>query len=504
MAKKMSQFAAQFENLASAYRKRYPRIVEALEKDSILARHGSVNEANIAQLGSMIDKTRAYLKAKNEQGTVTDLGLAAKFAIDLVTVGYTGAPPALMANIQQINSQNGYVWYEATKAESTYGNVTAGDTLDNPLRKPDVYAKNFGVPADEQIGKTTGNPAPLTIAGALKHVPVRPRSVTISVDAENAGFPIVGTDAFGNGTGFGNGITFTVNYATGDIVIKFTGDVPAADKAVFAKYDFEAEYKSAIPTINIDLETKPVKAQVCALQAQVGLLKQYEMQSVLGIDAATRTAQKLAEELNREISTKLVDLLEAGAEAGGSTEVWVKNPAYQVGLEVQHQQSLDYALIDLDSDIYDKADRGAATFYVGSRKVGTAELTKIVPKADRSAQPAQQGTSLAGVYGDKPIIRAASLVDNASGNTNVLGNVLGGYRGQYPWDAALVIGVHMPIVAIKDIPDADNILLTKQGIATWAAFERISDAFCGKVTIVNKTPNQTDGISYEIIDGGEG
>lgn len=495
----MTQFATQFENLATAYKKRYPRICEALEKDSILAKHGTVNESNIAQLGSMIDKTRAYLKAKNEQGTVTDLGLAAKFAIDLVTVGYTGAPPALMANIQQINSQNGYVWYEATKAESTYGNVNAGDTLDNPLKRPDVYAKNYGVPADEQIGTTTAAPV-LNLAGALKHVPVRPRSVTISVDAENADFPIVGTDAFGNGTGFGNGITFTVNYATGDIAITFTGTNPGAGKSVFAKYDFEAEYKSAIPTINIDLETKPVKAQVCALQAQVGLLKQYEMQSVLGIDAATRTAQKLAEELNREISTKLVDLLEAGANAGGSAEVWVKNPAYQVGLEVQHQQSLDYALIDLDSDIYDKADRGAATFYVGSRKVGTAELTKIVPKADRSAQPAQQGTSLAGVYGDKPIIRAASLEDNAAGNANILGNILGGYRGQYPWDAALVIGVHMPIVAIKDIPDADNILLTKQGIATWAAFERISDAFCGKVTILDKTPNNVDGISYDVID----
>ena len=115
---KTRQFASNFNKLSEAYTKRYPRIMEALKNESMLAKHGVVTEANVAQLGSMIDKTRTYLKYKNEQGTVTDLGLAAKFAIDLVTVGYTGASNALLANIQQLASQEGYVWFEATKAET--------------------------------------------------------------------------------------------------------------------------------------------------------------------------------------------------------------------------------------------------------------------------------------------------------------------------------------------------------------------------------------------------
>lgn len=483
--KKSSQFASQFHKLSEAYEKRYPRLTEALKKESLLAKHSVVNEANIAQLGAMIDKTRTYLKYKNEQGTVSDLGLAAKFAIDLVTVGYTGTPPALMANIQQLRSQKGYVWYEATKAETTAGNVTKGQALDNALAKPDVYARNFGVPVtNEKVGQTDGQ-STLTLNAALKRVPVRPRSVTVNVDALEGGYPITGTDSYGNGEGYGNGLAFTVDYTTGNLKLTFTGTAaPETGKAVYVTYDFEAENPSAIPEINIDLQTKAVDAQVCALQAEVGLLKQYEMQSVLGIDAATRTAQKLAEELNREISTKLVDLAEEGASAGKVT-TWVKNSNYQVGLEVQHQQSLDYAIVDMEGEIFNRADRGNVTTLVGSR-TGVMEPYKIIPAKDRTDTPAQQGTSLIGTYGNKPLIRAASLNDTDADDTNVIGKLLGIYRGAYPWDAGLVIGVHMPIISIKDVPNADKILMTKQGIATWAAFTKVSDAFFAKCNILDK------------------
>ena len=482
--KKSSQFASQYNKLSEAYQKRYPRLVEALKNESMLAKHGTVNEANIAQLGAMVDKTRTYLKYKNEQGTVQDLGLAAKFAIDLVTVGYTGAPPALMANIQQLKSQSGYVWYEATKAETTAGNVTAGQNLDNALARPDVYAKGFGVPyTNVKVGETDGSDT-LTLTGVLTRVPIRPGSVTVNVNALSQGMPITGADSAMNGTGYGNGVTFTVDYTTGDLALAFTNEVPDAGKAVFVTYDYSAENPSAIPEINIDLQTKPVNAQVCALQAQVGLLKQYEMQSVLGIDAATRTAQKLAEELNREISTKLVDLAE-GATANRPAVEWVKNSSYQVGLEVQHQMSLAYSIVDMEGEIFDRADRGNVTTLIGSRK-GVLEPLKIISKDATTSMPAQQGTSLVGTYGDKPLIRAASLEDGDADDANVIGKLLGVYRGQYPWDAALVIGVHMPIISIKDIPNADKILMTKQGIATWSAFELISDAFVSKCNILNQ------------------
>lgn len=496
--KKSTQFAQQFSRLSEAYEKRYPRLINALKNESLLAKHGVVNEANIAQLGAMVDKTRTYLKYKNEQGTVNDLGLAAKFAIDLVTVGYTGAPPALMANIQQLRSQSGYVWYEATKAETAVGTdaitgnaITKGDTLDNALKRPDVYAKGFGVPYTNYLAGTIAAGQTALAEVILPRIPVRKRSVHVNASGLFGGYPIVATDSFGTGVGNGNGMTFTINYETGAFTATLA-EAAAEAVNVYVTFDYEAENPSGIPEINIDLQTKPVNAQVCALQAQVGLLKQYEMQSVLGIDAATRTAQKLAEELNREISTKLVDLAEEGANQGTPT-YWVKNPAYQTGLEVQHQQSLDFAVVDMDGTIFDQADRGNVTTLIGSRK-GVLEPYKIIPKADRTDIPAQQGTSLVGTYGNKPLIRAASLVDEDADDENVIGKLLGVYRGAYPWDAALVIGVHMPIISIKDIPNADKILMTKQGIATWAAFELISPAFTAKCNILSESPVEEESV----------
>ena len=137
----------------------------------------------------------------------------------------------------------------------------------------------------------------------------------------------------------------------------------------------------------------------------------------------------------------------------------------------------------MEGRIFDKADRGNLTTLIGSR-TGVLEPYKIIPKADRADMPAQQGTALVGTYGNKPLIRAASLADEDTKNENVAGKLLGVYRGAYPWDAALVIGVHMPVIAIKDIPDANNVLMTKQGIATWAAFELISPAFTAKCNIL--------------------
>ena len=220
--KKSTPFAQQFSSLSEAYEKRYPRLINALKNESLLAKHGVVNEANIAQLGAMVDKTRTYLKYKNEQGTVNDLGLAAKFAIDLVTVGYTGAPPALMANIQQLRSQSGYVWYEATKAETTAGNVTAGQKLDNALEKPDVYAKGFGVPYTNYFVGTDVKDGSGSASITLPRIPVRKRSVHVNASGLFGGYPIVATDSFGTGVGSGNGLTFTINYETGAFTAALT------------------------------------------------------------------------------------------------------------------------------------------------------------------------------------------------------------------------------------------------------------------------------------------
>ena len=139
----------------------------------------------------------------------------------------------------------------------------------------------------------------------------------------------------------------------------------------------------------------------------------------------------------------------------------------------------------MEGEIFNRADRGNVTTLVGSR-TGVMEPYKIIPAKDRTDTPAQQGTSLIGTYGNKPLIRAASLEDADTDDTNVIGKLLGIYRGAYPWDAGLVIGVHMPIISIKDVPNADKILMTKQGIATWAAFTKISDAFFAKCNILDK------------------
>lgn len=464
------------ERLAEKYQKRYKGYMSVMENDSALSRSCSLQPHHYAQLGMMLDKTKNYMKLKEADGTLADLGRVPQVALDVVTVTFASSALAILANVQQLPDQTGLIYYEQTRATTTRGNVTSGQILQDPLAAPQVYANGFaGAQLPVKLGDTSDGTKSYTYTAAFAKVPVRPRSVAIQII--KGADTLFAVDSTGDGNLYGNGILGTVDYETGDVAITL-GEDPDGTYAVNAKYSTDVEAQGNISTINVDLLTKQIDATVYALQAQVGLFKQYAMSKRLGINASDRLAQKLSDEMSNEITNQAIQLI--ADNAVGNTE-WNQSRPDGVSWYLHKQEFKDY-LNKAEGEIFYNAGRGGMTALVASPKAAT--LIKSMPGFKVATIPVGGGATLFGMYEGIPVIRAPQIDDRESSATPY-GVCYPIYKGDQPYDGALVYGSYMPIVSIKDVPVSSNILMNKQGVATWGGFAVCAPNLMTKLTITN-------------------
>ena len=252
-------------------------------------------------------------------------------------------------------------------------------------------------------------------------------------------------------------------------------DAFATTDNVTAFYATDIEAEGNIATINVDLDYKLVTAQPHALQAEVGLFKQYEANKRLGINAADRTAEKLIQEMGRETSTRLINLADANVGAGTVTfnvtvptgDTW---PVYKLGFKDK--------LVDANAAIYRAAGRGTGNCYISS--INGDKLLKKMPGFVDGGLDVIQGAVFSGTFEGKSDVLAPMLNDAAAADTGYILNI---FKSKQAWDGALVLGTYMPIISIKDIADAQNILSTKQGVAAWQGYLLTSPLFVAKTNI---------------------
>lgn len=465
------------ERLAEKYQKKYKGYMSVMENNSALSRSCSLQPHHYAQLGMMLDKTRNYMKLKEADGTLADLGRVPQVALDVVTVTFASSALAILANVQQLPDQTGLIYYEQTRATTTRGNVTAGQILQDPLSAPQVYAEGFsGAQLPVNLGQTEAGKVDYTFTAGFAKVPVRPRSVKVQIQKGNE--VLFAVDSTGDGKLFGAGLLGSIDYETGDVVLN-CGEDPAGAYSISAVYSTDFEGEGNISTINVDLLTKQIDATVYALQAQIGLFKQYAMSKRLGINASDRLAQKLSDEMSNEITNQAISLIVANAV--GNTE-WNKARPAGVSWYLHKQEFKDYLNI-AEGEIFYNAGRGGMTAIVASPKAAT--LIKSMPGFKMATIPVGGGATLFGMYEGIPVIRAPQIDDRDS-SAFPEGVCFPIYKGEQPYDGALVYGSYMPIVAISDVPVSQNILMQKSGVATWGGFSVTCPNLMTRLTIVNK------------------
>lgn len=467
-------FSAGQESYAEKALRKFPSIKRALESSLMAKVGGGVEAHHYATLGRMLAKTKNYLSQKFEDGTQADLGLIPQYAQDLVTIDYAQNVQNVIGNTQVMLGQADIIYYERVMGTTTRGNVNpAPKTLEDTLKAPEVYADGY---ANAGLTVKLGNAqaaASVEFAAGLAAVPIQPRATIITITHAD-GSQDVAKDVEGVGTLAGDKFYGTVDYETGDVTIKAQGNFAATD-VVTAFYATDIEAEGNIAKINVDLDYKLITAQPHALQAEVGLFKQYEANKRLGINAADRTAEKLIQEMGRETSTRLINL--AAANVGAGTVNWSVSvpqgdtwPVYKLGFKDK--------LVDANAAIYRKAGRGSGNCYIST--INGDKLLKKMPGFVDGGLDVIQGAVFSGTYEGRSNVLAPMLADADNADTGYILNI---YKSKQAFDGALVTGVYMPIISIKDIPNAQNILQTVQGVAAWQGYMLTSPLFVAKTNI---------------------
>ena len=464
-------FSARQESFAEKALRKFPSIKRELESSLMAKCNGGVQAHHYASLGRLLAKTKNYLAQKFEDGTQTDLGLIPQYAQDLVTIDYAQNVQNIIGNTQVLLGQADIVYYERVQATTKRGNVdVTPKTLEDALAAPQVYADGYAnAGLTVELGSTTET-TNVKFAAGLKNVPVQPRTTIVTIEELGEA-----KDIDGNGTLAGDKFYGTVDYETGDVEV-FAKDNFTADKKVTAFYATDIEAEGNIAKINVDLDYKMITAQPHALQAEVGMFKQYEANKRLGINAQDRTAEKLIQEMGRETSTRMISL--AAANVGAGVEQWSATvtegdtwPVYKLGFKD--------VLLDANTDIYRAAGRGNGNCYITT--INGDKMLRKLPGYVDGGLDVIQGAVFAGTFEGRPSVLSPMIADGGSGSKE--GSILNIFKSKQSFDGALILGTYMPIVSIKDIANAQNILQTVQGVAAWQGYLLTSPAFVAQTKI---------------------
>lgn len=455
--------AQQVEQDAERYLKKFKNQIDMLESRSVLSKVRSISSYDVYALGKQLEFFEEYKMLCEEDGTLAQLGKIPDVAFDVITVAYGTSPMGAIASIQPIDEERGTVYFKNVIAQTTRGNVTAGQKLAGAVSFEDVAAVGYAGDTLTQTVATVA--ATLTYNFTLAGAPVRPQTARFAFSGAYT--------AVENGAGLilGRNVHGTINYTTGAVALTFITDPGNSATGVQVTYATDFEASADIPKILFKLDTKSVNARVFALKDTIGLEQSYALRRRFGMVAEDEVAQDLVSAINSETMNTAV--IQLAAAAVGNTN-WSKAAPDGVSY-FEHKQTLKDTLSTAESVMLGNAGRGAINILIVGRTAGSiiATLPGFVKISDGSTI----GPHIFGTLDGTVVVRVP--------NTNVLDadTILAIYKGGSPFEAALVYAPYMPLVVTTALPNGINPLMNQKAAAVWAAVDVLVPNFVTKITI---------------------
>jgi hypothetical protein len=459
-------------NQAAMYHEKYKDKVELLENNAVWKKIRSVDDYDIIALGKMLDSwnlVEAFYEADN---SVADLGVLPRIAHDVITVSMLTSPMAVVASIQPIEAERGFVLFERVLAGEARGNLTNEQVIASPQVGVQEIPSGYAAAGIIAESAGTGDGSTVAFASTLANIPVLPRR--LSVNATVGAAAIRGEDD-GNGNIVGAGIAdgSTINYTTGVYSITFT-TAPDNGTAVTIDYSVNFEAATNVPAIETDLLDINVIARPYALRSSLGMFKAFKLAKEYGMGAAQdRMAQKLVDTLNIEMFGDLVRRATAVYANTGTTSFTKTTPS---GIsDVDHRRGMKLALATAESKIIAAAGRGTRSYYIGGTTFCEWCSTQVGWTLLYDGKSIS-GAHLYGTLDGVPVIRIPA-------DTTIIGtdDAIVGYKGDQ-FDGALYYAPYMPLTTTGMIPTT-NVLVQQRAVASWSAVGVATAQFLTKFSL---------------------
>lgn len=458
---KLGALQKQAEQMYDKYRKH----MDILDK-SVLAKvkKGGIDTSDYYALGKQLEQFEIYKALCEEQGNVNLLGKLPDVAFDVITAVHGASIIPIIASVQPIEEERGTVYFKTVRSATTRGSQTAGTVVMDPrtgIAVPSGYSSNL---MKDEVGATSVA-AQLVYNFTLAALPIKAQSLTIKLGATAIEAQDIGAAASAPSVGriWGNGMSGTVNYATGAVSITLAAD-PGAGVAIKCSYQQNYELAADVPQIDSFFDSKAISARVYSLKATIGMLQTFAMSKRFGMSGEEMMAQDLVQEINKEIGGDLIRMLKAAAPNAGSPVVFSRTAPAGVSY-FEHKQTYKDKLAEAEKVIVDQSGRGAiAVMIVGKAHAQTIQtLPGFVKMFDGNTLGAHVFGTLDGIV----VVRVT--------DTNVLGAEEGLvlWKGQTPFEAAAVYSPFMPLAVTGTLPHGVNPMQSMKAAAVWAGCEAL-------------------------------
>lgn len=382
----------------------------------------------------------------------------------------------------------GGIFYFDLKYGSTKGKVTAGDTLVRDFNR--YYSSEL---VDEEI-IGAGNGAILAFTSTLDYVPVRDASMVISATIGGTVYTATETGGVVAGVGPSGAITGTLNPTTGGVTVTFAaGDAPDAGTNVVAKYSYNMEANSNVPTVNIDIQLLEVKAQSRKLKALWSAEASEDLKAFHGIDAESEIVAGIAAEIALELDREIIQDLHEAASLYPVTFDLTTIPTATP--ELFHLRSIITVLTRCSNQIHKDTLRGPANWIVTGPDVcalieqltthGDFRPAFAGMDGDKIESPHMPGVFKAGTLQSKWMVYRDPfypVVNPGSGTGS--GDLLMGYKGASFVDAGYVWAPYIPLQVSASFLDPADFVIRK-GMRTRYAKKLLRSEFYKRVRVVN-------------------
>lgn len=453
-------------SLAEGYYEKYRSQMDLLNKSVLAKVNRGITEFDVFALGKQLESFDAYRALCEENGNTNLLGQIPNVAYDVITAVHGASILPIIASVQPIDEERGTIYFRQVRTTSTKGSQSGTSVVVDPRSNvitPQGYANNLT--EAEVVGVTVA--AQLTyVAFVLAHAPIRSETLSISV----AGLPNVIARDVGQGQLFGIGLSGTVNYLTGALVLNFAAD-PGAGKNVICNYQQNYELSADLPKIDSFFASSPIHARVYALKSNIGMLQSFGMRKRFGLTAEDEMAKELVQEINREIGGDMIRKLRATAM---TLTTYSDTPDPGVSL-FEHRQTYKYKLADSESALLGNAGRGNIAMLIVGRQ--HAAIIQTLPGFVKLTDGNSLGSHVFGTLDGITVIRVMEA--------NVLGSLEGVaiWKGQTPFEAAAVYSPYMPLTVTGTLPEAPNPLLQMRAAAVWAGVEAVVPQYATKFDV---------------------
>jgi hypothetical protein len=453
------------EKSVELFFKKYKPQMQALESQSLLRKVRSIQPYDYVSLGQNLQKFEQYKQFCEADGTLAQLGTIPNIALDVITAAYGVSPLSVIANVQPIEDEHGTVYFKNVIAQTTKGNVTAGQKLSAGVGVADVQPEGFA--SDRPVGEEVA----VSIVGAgqsyaynVQNVPLRPHRVDVSVSGTN----LKGTDN-GNGQITGYKLYGTVDYISGAISVTIVDDIGAGQK-VLVSYSIDLEGATDIPKLVSQLDSKSVHADVFALKGTMGLEMGFAMRQRFGMSLAHEVAKDLVAAINKEMMGVAINKL---VNAAPSNVNYDKIAPAGISYE-DHKRTWKDKLMIAEANILSQSDRGVANVVICGNQ--QAAVVGTLPGFVQLSDGADIGPHIFGTLDGRTVIRVPSANTLHPDKTLVM------YKGPSNFEAALVQATFMPLMVTTAMPGGQNPLLNQKAAAVWSAIDVLVPNFLTSIT----------------------